>query len=576
MGSSSSCGRTNSRLRVLNLSRQTVLADCVDVADRGDTRRKGLLGRSSLSTGEGLWIVPCESVHTFGMKFPIDLVYLDRKKKVKKVRSGVPPWRLSACLSAHSVLELASGTIHTTQTNPGDLLEFSPVLPQSECPINPGPSARAGLDPGDREGMTTPLLSKNLRAIAEFVVLVICTAAFALTVVGICGSVLGSDAGTRDFVEYWAAGHQLAHNANPYDSDAILGLERSAGFPSGIPVLIMWNPPPALLLVLPLGFLGPTKAELVWLLLLLVCFVASVRMVWIMHGRPKNQVHWLGYSFVPALACLLTGQVSIFVLLGLVLFLRLHRSRPFLAGVSLWLCLLKPHLFLPFGIVLLLWAIITRRYHLLTGTAMALGVSAAIASILDPLVWVQYGGMMSSMSTARMQQQIIPCLSIILRWIISPKTMWIQYLPSAFGIVWALGYYRKHYSHWDWMEHGSLLVLVSVLLAPYSWLVDQAILLPALLHAAYLTRSRSSIAILALGNCVVQVGIFTGLPLLHSTFYLWTAPAWLAWYIYATKRRYPTDAYEAPFLSSGAMTGAVKDYQAVVNLAANRDLQRGV
>ena len=124
--------KLNSRLKVLNLTRQVVLADCVEVADHSTTRRRGLLGRSDLPAGGGLWIVPCESVHTFGMKFPIDLVYLDRNKKVKKVRSAVPPWRLSACLSAHSVLELASGTIHTTQTKPGDKLEFSAALPLSE------------------------------------------------------------------------------------------------------------------------------------------------------------------------------------------------------------------------------------------------------------------------------------------------------------------------------------------------------------------------------------------------------------------------------------------------------------
>jgi hypothetical protein len=63
------------------------------------------------------------------MKFPIDLVYLDRNKMVKKVRSDVPPWRLSGCLSAHSIVELAAGTIQKTQTRPGDRLEFSSVDP---------------------------------------------------------------------------------------------------------------------------------------------------------------------------------------------------------------------------------------------------------------------------------------------------------------------------------------------------------------------------------------------------------------------------------------------------------------
>ena len=117
----------NLRLKVLNLTRRTILATSVEVADHSAARRKGLLGRGSLSAGEGLWILPCESVHTFGMRFPIDLVYLDRNKTVKKVRSAVPPWRLSACLSAHSVIELASGTIRSTETCPGDKLEFSPV-----------------------------------------------------------------------------------------------------------------------------------------------------------------------------------------------------------------------------------------------------------------------------------------------------------------------------------------------------------------------------------------------------------------------------------------------------------------
>jgi Glycosyltransferase family 87 len=301
-------------------------------------------------------------------------------------------------------------------------------------------------------------------------------------------------------------------------------------------------------LVLPLGFLSPTVAALLWSLLLLTCLVASVRMVWIMHGRQKNQVHWLGYSFAPALSCLLSGQVTILLLLGLVLFLRLHRSRPFLAGVSLWLCLLKPHLFLPFGIVLIAWAILTRSYRLLAGTVIALGVSTAIVFSLDPLIWIHYVQMMS---TERIDRISIPCLSIMLRQGLSPNSIWLQYLPAALGCVWALAYFRKHHARWDWMEHGSLLMLVSVLLAPYTWLFDQAILIPALLHAAYLTRSRSLVAILALASAVIEAGILRGLPLLHSAFFLWTAPAWLAWYLYATKRSYrqaqlPTNAHQAP------------------------------
>lgn len=115
------------RLRVTNLTRQNVVATSVEMAGDAGKRSRGLLGRTSLSPGGGLWIVPCEAVHTFWMKFPIDLIYLDRKLRVKKLRSNVPAWRLSACLTAHSILELPSGTIREGMVQTGDLLEFSPA-----------------------------------------------------------------------------------------------------------------------------------------------------------------------------------------------------------------------------------------------------------------------------------------------------------------------------------------------------------------------------------------------------------------------------------------------------------------
>lgn len=110
--------------RAVNVTRGTVLASRLEVAGTGGTRRKGLLGRNSLEPGEGLWIAPCESVHTFFMRFAIDLVYLDRKHRVRKVRHSVGPWRISACLTAHSVLELPAGSVRATQTKLGDIVEI--------------------------------------------------------------------------------------------------------------------------------------------------------------------------------------------------------------------------------------------------------------------------------------------------------------------------------------------------------------------------------------------------------------------------------------------------------------------
>ena len=125
------------RLVAANLTRGSVLATRLEVADSGPKRNKGLLGRKGLAAGEGLWIIPCESVHTFFMQFPIDLVYLDRKHVIKKVCESVAPWRISICLSAHSILELPSGTIRSTETRAGDTLEFSPAAIDGLLPFAP-------------------------------------------------------------------------------------------------------------------------------------------------------------------------------------------------------------------------------------------------------------------------------------------------------------------------------------------------------------------------------------------------------------------------------------------------------
>lgn len=117
----------SSKILVRNETRNTILADAASVADTSASRNIGLLRHKKLDPGDGLWIIPCESVHTFFMRFAIDLVYLDKKKRVKKVRHAVRPWRLSACLTAHSVLELPAGTAAASGTVKGDEIEISPL-----------------------------------------------------------------------------------------------------------------------------------------------------------------------------------------------------------------------------------------------------------------------------------------------------------------------------------------------------------------------------------------------------------------------------------------------------------------
>jgi uncharacterized membrane protein (UPF0127 family) len=107
-------------MRVLNTTRGVTLGDAVAVADTSKARRTGLLKHTSLEPGQGLWIVPCEAVHCFGMKFAIDVLFLSKKRKVLKLRANMGKRTMSMCLRAHSVLELPAGTIEATGTQVGD------------------------------------------------------------------------------------------------------------------------------------------------------------------------------------------------------------------------------------------------------------------------------------------------------------------------------------------------------------------------------------------------------------------------------------------------------------------------
>lgn len=111
-------------LRIRNLTRGTLVADRAAIADTGQARRTGLLKHAGLAPGEGLWIVPCEAIHTFGMKFPIDVAFVDRERRVRKVRIDMGRRRVAACLLAAGVLELPAGQLAATKTEAGDQLEF--------------------------------------------------------------------------------------------------------------------------------------------------------------------------------------------------------------------------------------------------------------------------------------------------------------------------------------------------------------------------------------------------------------------------------------------------------------------
>ena len=98
-------------------------------ATRWHQRARGLLGRPLLQPGQGLWLAPCASVHTFGMRQPLDLLFLDAGLRVVGWRQGVPAWRAAGCRGAHSTLEMAPGSLACLLPVAGQQLHWQTCSP---------------------------------------------------------------------------------------------------------------------------------------------------------------------------------------------------------------------------------------------------------------------------------------------------------------------------------------------------------------------------------------------------------------------------------------------------------------
>ncbi len=356
---------------------------------------------------------------------------------------------------------------------------------------------------------------------------------------------------SRDFVVYWATGQQLVHHGNPYDATDMGQTEHGAGF-DGKGVYYMRNPPWSLPLALPLGFMSARVAALPWSLFILGLLIWSVRMLWTMYGSPGTHLEWLGYCFPPALICVIAGQTAIFLLLGLVLFLRLYAKHPYWAGAALWFCTLKPHLLLPFGVLLLLWIVLTRSYRILLGAIAAIAASCAVTELLDPQAWSQYSHWAHNSGIAN---EFIPCLSVLLRDAINPAAHWLVFVPALAGSAWALVYFWPRRHAWDWIEHGNLVVLVSIFVAPYCWLWDHSLAIPALLYGLARTASRGMVAVLALLFVALEVQPFAFQVGLNSKLFLWPAAAWVVWYVVMLRKQSVTQGSAAPAPSQALSVG---------------------
>ena len=334
----------------------------------------------------------------------------------------------------------------------------------------------------------------------------------------------------RDYIEYWAAERLLVEGHNPYDPAGILHEQQAAGMADSAPKVSL-SPPVAVFFALPLGMLNAKTGLIVWQLVSLACLCLSILLLWQEFGRQGSGYHLLGLCFPPAISCLMAGQLGIFFLLSAAFFLRFNRTQPWLAGAALLPCALKPHLFLPLAVVLALWSLRRRDLRVPVGFLLALVVSCSLSLWVDPHIWSQYRQLIRA---AHIMDVFLPTASVALRFAIDRSAHWIEFVPVAVACAWAAWYYWTRRQTWEWNRQGMLLLMVSVTAAPYSWFSDEAVLFPAVLAAIYAAEKTPRFwmlfGLVALGGMVGTIAAIQ----LPSPFYLWTAPAWLGWYLYVT------------------------------------------
>lgn len=119
--------RSDRTLGLRNARSGRPLATTVEAAFASADRNRGLLGRDNLPDGYALVIAPTFLVHTFGMRFAIDIVFVARDGRVVKVRRAVPPRRIAGALGAFAVVEMAAGQVEVSGTGAGDVIEVTPI-----------------------------------------------------------------------------------------------------------------------------------------------------------------------------------------------------------------------------------------------------------------------------------------------------------------------------------------------------------------------------------------------------------------------------------------------------------------
>jgi hypothetical protein len=337
-----------------------------------------------------------------------------------------------------------------------------------------------------------------------------------------------------DYMQYQSAGRAVLNGQNPYDGRVLFPLQKEIGTNWDDPVM-MWNPPWTLPIALPLGAMHWRVGQLLWFAANLAAVAGSAILLWCSFGGPRDRrglALAVALGFAPTVFLLLLGQISGFLLLGLAGFLWAVRNQRFaLAGCLAALTAIKPHLFVPFALLLGLEAIHKGAFRRTVASgAIALGLFAVIPLAWNPHVWSQYlaatgAGEASSHNTIR--EWVHPTLGYAIRQALPGEPFRAMFLPLAFVLPLVAVYWYVRRAEWNWMVELPRVVLASMLAAPYgAWGFDLVVLLvPVVQVAVWLIPHRALAIRFAIAFGALNVLALLTLLRENSMTNVWLCPA---------------------------------------------------
>ena len=340
----------------------------------------------------------------------------------------------------------------------------------------------------------------------------------------------------NDFIGYWSASRILMAGGNPYSPADLMILQREGGLTIQQPHIV-YNPPWVLPILIVFGMFNRQDGQIIWILSQIGVVLFCSSQIWQLYaGRIKQRwVAWfVAFTFGPVIsAVLLQGQISPFILMGLVGFLMYYDKpgKEWLAGIFAVLATIKPQVPYLFFIAFLLWSIFYKKWTVLISFFSFFALLNISVLAFDPSIFNQYIQCIQNNAPTAWGT---PTIGTYLRLLFNPTGFQMVFLPPLFGLAWLIFYFIKNIREWDWKREIPIILFISSITSAYIWTYDLVVLLiPLLMSFIWFLaiKTRWISGVFAIVYIMIDILYLRLHLILDDLKFIWFAPLIFIWYL---------------------------------------------